>query len=73
MAANGLAVFSSMRMLFEEPGVLWQINFTNPTAVSSSSASDFSDSRCLFLCGEFAPAFHLFTACPCVLAGGHHR
>jgi hypothetical protein len=32
-AANGLAVDSRMRMLFEQAGVLWQINLTNPSNV----------------------------------------
>jgi hypothetical protein len=40
-AANGLLVSSAMRMLFEQAGVLWQINLTNPSATSLAADVEF--------------------------------
>ena len=35
VASLGLAVSSRMRMLFENQGVLWQLNFTNPSSTTT--------------------------------------
>jgi hypothetical protein len=35
--SNGLAIDSRMRMLFEQPGVLWKLNITNPSDEPSTA------------------------------------